>query len=188
MRKVILLILLLFSVTVMAHEKHHQTKPVQSAPVNQTKPAAPTTVAPEEDLEEEHEGEMPGFKEALLSHPHNKIVHFPLALGIAGSIFMFISLKKPEMLTAVRILWLLAALASIAAYFSGQSQEEPFEEGALHEVVELHEKLGTATGICLGLGFLISLSRRLKGLAVIWAIIVFALISVTGYYGGVLAH
>jgi uncharacterized membrane protein len=89
----------------------------------------------------------------LLSHPHNKIVHFPLGFGIAGSIFMIISLKKPEMLTAVRILWLLAALASIGAYFSGQSQEEPFEEGALHEVVELHEKLGTATGICLGLGF-----------------------------------
>jgi len=187
MRKLFLLIFLFIAVAAIAHEKHNQTKAVQSAPAKQG-PGVPTsTSAPEEHAEEE-EGKMPGFKEELLSHPHNKIVHFPVAFGIAGSIFVFVSLKKPEMLTAVRILWLLAALASVGAYFSGQSQEEPFEEGALHEVVELHEKLGTATGICLGVGFLISLSRRLKRLAVFWAMVLFVLISVTGYYGGVLAH
>jgi hypothetical protein len=57
-----LLILLLFSVTVTAHEKHGQTKPVQSAPVKQTEPVAPTTTAPAEHLEEEEEGEMPGLR------------------------------------------------------------------------------------------------------------------------------
>jgi hypothetical protein len=35
---------------------------------------------------------------------------------------------------------------------------------------------------------LISLSRRLKTLTLMWAIALFVLISVTGYYGGVLAH
>ncbi len=188
MRSSFPLILLLFSVAGMAHEKHQQSKPVQSGPAQPVSESSTTTVVPATQAAEDHEGAMPGFKEELFSHPHNKIVHFPLAVGIAGSIFMLVSLKKPELLTAVRILWLLAALASIGAYFSGQSQEEPFEEGALHEVVELHEKLGTATGICLGVGFLISLSRRLKKLAVVWAVLLFALISVTGYYGGVLAH
>ncbi|MCI0606770.1 hypothetical protein L0156_27610, partial [bacterium] len=183
MRKPFLLIFLLFAVAANAHEKHQQTKPVQSAPAKQESAAPPPASAQTEPDGEEYEGEVPGFKEALLSHPHNKIVHFPLALGIAGSLFVFIGLKKPEMLTAVRVLWLLAALAAVGAYFSGQSQEEPFEEGALHDVVELHEKLGTATGVCLGIGFLISLSRRLKKLAVFWAILVFTLISVTGYYG-----
>jgi hypothetical protein len=86
MRKLILLILLLFSVTALAHEKHAQTKPMQSAPVNQTKPAAPTTVAPEnEDLEEEDEGEMPGFKEALLT-----------ATGICLGLGFLISLQSAE--------------------------------------------------------------------------------------------
>jgi uncharacterized membrane protein len=128
------------------------------------------------------------FSGSIQDHAHNKLVHLPIGLGLAGVLFAFITLKKPEMLTAVRILWLLAALGAVAAYFTGQAQEEPFEDGELHEVVELHENLGIATGISLGVGFLLSMSRRLRGLTTIWAIIVLGIVLVTGYYGGYLAH
>jgi uncharacterized membrane protein len=191
MRKLCLLTLMILAVVAGAHEEHKQTRPAQTGPVTKKPETPAATATPVEDMEEgaeEEEREMPRFSEELFNHPHNKIVHFPLAFGIAGAIFVFVSLKKPEMMTAVRILWLLAALASVGAYFSGESQEEPFEKGALHEVVEQHEKLGIATGISLGIGFIISMIRRLRSLAVFWAIVVFALILVTGYYGGVLAH
>jgi hypothetical protein len=59
----VLLFLMLFSVTVTAHEKHNQSKPVQSAPLKQE--SAPPTTAPAEEYMEEQEGEKPGFKERI---------------------------------------------------------------------------------------------------------------------------
>ena len=181
--------LFLSSNPVLAHEKHK--KPDSSgANRNAQEPA----VRIQEEATEKSETPVPvrpvplPFSGPIQEHAHNKLVHLPIGLGLAGVLFAFIALKKPEMLTAVRILWLLAALSGLGAYFTGEAQEEPFEEGALHEVVELHEKLGIGTAISLGIGFLLSLSRRLKGFTAIWAIVVLGMIMVTGYYGGLLAH
>ncbi len=178
---------------VSAHAKHKkeetdQTKQnLQTVPADQAQNPIPETHVNGTPAEVARPVPIP-FSGSMKDHAHNKLVHFPLALGIAGAIFVFISLRKPELMTAVRILWFLAALGALAAYFTGEAQEEPFEDGAMHEIVDLHENLGIATGISLGVGFFLSLIRRLKGVTAIWAIVVFALISVTGYYGGLLAH
>ena len=182
----------LTAVFVSAHEKHDRPSQKETKENVQTKPGEVKTT-PAREVEEQPSPAvirpvpLP-FSGPIQEHAHNKLVHLPIGLGLAGVLFAFINLKKPEMLTAVRVLWLLAALAGIGAYFTGQAQEEPFEDGELHEVVELHENLGIATTITLGIGFLISLGRRFKGLTAIWAVIVLAAILVTGYYGGVLAH
>jgi len=192
-----LLTLILFgfftlSSLLMAHETQHTT---QSAPAGKANP--PGQAVTSADQEEESEGHnaaseaprpvpMP-FSTSMKDHLHNKIVHFPVALGIVGSLFVLISLRKPEMLTAARILWFLAAATAVGAYFSGHLQEGPFESGAMHNIFEVHETLGTVTAIALWVGFFLTLIRRLRGLNILWAIIVLLLASVTGYYGGLLA-
>jgi uncharacterized membrane protein len=183
--------------TGFTHEKHKKNQTTISNEDRQTpdpqnqqnQNASPQPVETEtnEDRVAAQPIPMP-FSGSIREHAHNKLVHLPIGLGLAGVLFAFVALKKPELLTAVRILWLLAAVGAVGAYFTGQAQEEPFEDGELHEVVELHENLGIATGISLGVGFLLSLSRRLRGLTTIWAIVVLGMILVTGYYGGYLAH
>lgn len=180
-----------FVLPVYGHEKHDKPDSSQLNENNQREPEAGEDSSSRANQEKAPPVIRPvpmPFSGPIQEHAHNKLVHLPIGLGLAGVVFAFVALKKPEMLTAVRILWLLAALAGVGAYFTGEAQEEPFEDGELHEVVELHENLGIATAISLGIGFLISLSRRLKGLTAIWAVVVFIAISVTGYYGGILAH
>jgi uncharacterized membrane protein len=128
------------------------------------------------------------FSSPIKDYLHNKIVHFPLALGIAGSLFVLISLKKPEMLTAARILWFLAAVTAVGAYFSGHAQEGEFEHGAMQNILEIHKNLGIVSAVGLWVGFLLTLSRRFRGLSVVVAILVLLAVSVAGYYGGLLAH
>ena len=175
-----------------AHEGHH--KP-QSQPATSGTSTNQTTASSSKEDEEEHEmsseapvpAPMP-FSGDMRNHLHNKIVHFPLALGIAGSLFIFLSLKKPEMLTAARILWFLAAAMAIAAYYSGHAQEDPFEHGAMVNIFHAHENSAIVSACALGVGFFLSLTPRFKGLKVFWAIVILFLLSVTGYYGGLLAH
>jgi uncharacterized membrane protein len=187
-------IVLLTGRVLLAHQGHHkpQSQPAPSGTTtNQTSPSS------SKESEESHEHEtsletpipapMP-FTGDMREHLHNKIVHFPLALGITGSLFIFLSLKKPEMLTAARILWFLAAAFAVAAYFTGHAQEQPFEHGAMENIFHAHENSGTISGISLWVGFFLSLSPRFKGLKVFWAIVILFLLSVTGYYGGLLAH
>ena len=181
------LLSLVIAFALQAHEKHGE-KPKEEKKTETTSPQGQQAVEIKEVEKEEPLPVPLPFSGPILDHAHNKLVHFPLAFGVAGALLVFLSLKKPEMLSAVRVLWLLAALFSVGAYFTGEAQEEPFEEGAKSEIVKIHENLGIATAISLGIGFLLSLSRRLKGLTVIWAILVLAFVSVTGYYGGLLAH
>lgn len=187
----IAIVLLFSAVAVWAHEDHKKSKPQsRQEESHNANPATKTNEVQQNSEAAVREKSIPlPFTESAQEHLHNKLVHVPLGFGIAGVLFAFITLKKPEMLTAVRVLWFLAALGAVGAYFTGEAQEEAFEDDPYkHEVVELHEKLGIATGISFAVGFLISLSRRLKGLAVVWSVIVLLLLSVAGYYGGLLAH
>ena len=177
----------------LAHEHHKpQSQPAPSA-TSTNQPTSSSSKENEESHEHEVSSETPKpapmpFTGDMREHLHNKIVHFPLALGIAGSLFIFLSLKKPEMLTAARILWFLAAAIAIGAYFTGHAQEEPFEHGAMVNIFHAHENSGIASGIALWVGFFILLIPRFRGLKVFWAIVILFLLSVTGYYGGLLAH
>jgi uncharacterized membrane protein len=175
----------------MAHEGHHKkpkTQPAQSQPVAPSPETAnpPATTAPQEVIIEEEK--LPPMSELMFAHMHNKIVHFPLALGLVGALFVFLSIRNPNLTTAAKILWGISAVLAVAAYFSGKLQEEPFEGTYLAETLELHETLGIITGIALWIGFLMLMFPRTKRFAVIWAIVLFLLISATGFYGGVLAH
>ena len=171
-----------------AHEKHNK-KPEPQTQVLQPEesPSTPEAKAAEPEIITEEET-LPSLSELMLTHLHNKIVHFPLAFGMAGALFVLLSRRKPQFESSAKILWGLGAVAAIAAYFTGQLQEEAFENSYLEEILELHENLGIASGLSLWVGFLALMFTRWKQFLMFWAVVVLVVISITGFCGGILAH
>lgn len=191
---VVLFFILCVFLPVFAHQGHHkkpQTQTNVSPPTVQTMQTQTTSgLAPEHEMlsYETSENRDPKtiMKEAMWSHLHNKIIHFPLALGLAASVLILFARKRPEMLFTIRILLIVAALFAVAAYFTGKAQEEPFEKGEMHEFLEFHQWFGIASGICLWAGVIIS--TKAKNLLMPYALLQLILLSVTGFLGGILAH
>jgi uncharacterized membrane protein len=128
------------------------------------------------------------FKAAASSHLHNKIVHFPVALGLVGCLFLIMSSKFESLRPGARWLLFLAALSSIAAIISGGAQEDSVEGAAMKQVLEVHSGLGWATCVGLWLVWLLSFVESTKKW--LWALLVVVgiCIAVTGTLGGALAH
>jgi uncharacterized membrane protein len=131
---------------------------------------------------------MPGIREALVEHPHNKLVHFPLALAVVAALLLVLGRRRVELDVAGRWLVWFAALGGVAAYFSGRLQEEAFEGEPKEWLVNLHEKWGLATAIALVLWALLTLWKPARRHAWLWGLVAAALALVTGIYGGVVAH
>jgi uncharacterized membrane protein len=119
---------------------------------------------------------------------HNKIVHFPLALGLTGALLILLSSKWPQYQPAARLLLILAALSAIPAYFTGQAQSEPFEGKELESILELHEAMGITTAIMLWIGVVLNKIPKLQRWLWIYAILISLVLGVTGFLGGILAH
>jgi len=128
------------------------------------------------------------WREQLFAHMHNKIVHFPIALGLMGAVLALLSRRWSQYESAARLLIVLAALSALGAYFAGRAQEEPFEGSELEEVLEWHERLGVTTTILLWLGVVVSWTPPARRWLWVWALVVLVLIPVTGFFGGILAH
>ena len=208
-----LLMIGLSSHPVYAHKKHKKKKPAtvtqevkkpdevpategekaSSGSLSAPSAAEPANIQPQTpaqvtEPEEETIEELPPLRELLFEHLHNKLVHFPIAFGLAGALFVFLGFKWKEFESPARVMFLLGGIFAIAAYFTGQSQAEAFEDSFLHEYVELHEKLGITTGVMLWLSFFMSINPKLRRFLWIAAALLVIVISITGFYGGILAH
>ncbi|MCS7311895.1 MAG: hypothetical protein NZ742_03160 [Acidobacteria bacterium] len=128
------------------------------------------------------------WREQLFAHVHNKIVHFPIALGLMGAVLALLSLRWSQYASATRLLIVLAALWALASYFTGQAQEAAFKGSELEGVLEWHERLGIATTILLWLGVVVIWTPPARRWLWVWALIVLVLIPLTGFLGGILAH
>jgi uncharacterized membrane protein len=131
---------------------------------------------------------MPPVREALLEHPHNKLVHFPLALALAAALLLVLARRRSELDVAGRWLVWLAALGGVAAYFSGRLQKEAFEGEPKAWLVNLHEKWGLATAIVLLGWALLTLWQPARKHAWLWGLVAAALVLITAFYGGIVAH
>lgn len=159
-------------------------------------PSEATTTAPAAAPEApESEGERPetppiqvSVKDAVFSHLHNKVVHFPLALGMAGALFLLLSYRRPHLLPAARLLLVLAALSAVAAYFTGRAQEEDFEDGALSAYLARHALMGKISAATLALSAALSFVARARPWLWLLALAIIAMLSFTGLLGGILAH
>lgn len=180
---------LLGSTFLIAHEGHKKKKPE----ILPTYTAQSSTKAETPAPQEQEQAPVPRdvqtiMRESAFSHFHNKIIHFPLALGITASLLIFFSKRRPEMLPAIRILLVIAAIFAVAAYFTGKAQEEPFEHGEMHDIFEWHERMGIASAILLWVGIFTSGSERTRKWFPFYAVLQFAALAVTGFLGGILAH
>jgi len=92
------------------------------------------------------------------------------------------------MLPAIRWLMLVAALGSVAAYVSGTIQAVAYGGSAKEWVVDLHERLGIASSLALWLWAVSFWVRPLRNRSFLIGMVANALLAVTGFFGGIIAH
>jgi uncharacterized membrane protein len=132
------------------------------------------------------------------THLHAMIVHFPIALLLAGFLSEVIGFttKKEFFRNAAGYLLMLGALGSIAAYFSGDFAGEGIEEGPLEGPMELHEQaaiftlwLSIAAAVFKAGVFYFKTNlawTRWTGILLFAAVV--GAVSYTGYLGGQLVY
>jgi uncharacterized membrane protein len=129
------------------------------------------------------------------THFHPMVVHFPIALILIGFLADLISLffKQEKCLTKTGFyLMIVGTLSAIVAYISGNFFTEHPEEGAIHEVFELHESAALITLIIMLVASIIRIFLVVRKLdETNWKWLVFALylagtiaVSITGFWGG----
>jgi uncharacterized membrane protein len=132
------------------------------------------------------------------THFHAMVIHFPIALIMAGFLSEIISLfsKKEFFRHASIYLLLLGALGASVAYISGSYAGEGIEEGPLKIPMELHEQ---AAGITLWLAIIAALfnvilyflkydRRWTKWVFIILITALAGSVTTTGYLGGQLVY
>jgi uncharacterized membrane protein len=184
-----------------AHKGHASPSPSPPPAAASEPPAGPLSAeeaeaAPPADSPMEVSGDLADqgamaaipWRTAFTEHLHNKIVHFPLALGLAAAVFFMIAPRWPAYEPAARLLLIAGALAAVAAFFSGRAQEDQFDDSPFHSVVGLHEKFGITTAITLWVGVALSFWARARRLMPLYGILLLLLLACTGFLGGVLSH
>jgi uncharacterized membrane protein len=164
-----------------------------SAQVEEASPAPADEATLVAEPEPENPEELPAlqvipWQSALTSHLHNKIVHFPLAFGLAAAVLFIVGPRWPAYQPAARLLLIVAAAAAVAAYFSGRAQESVFDDSPFHSVVELHETLGITSALTLFAGVALSFQERARRYMPLYGVLLVLVLAATGFLGGVLSH
>ncbi len=176
-----LALLFLAAGTALAH-KNHEPSPSPEAVAEE-----PVEALPAEDPEPGALEVIP-WRDAFTGHLHNKVVHFPLAFGLAAGVMLLVAPRWPAYEPAARVLLVIAALVAVAAYFSGQAQEAAFEDSPFHSVVELHETFGIASGLTLAAGVALSFWSAARRFMPVYGLVLIGVLAFTGFLGGVLSH
>lgn len=126
--------------------------------------------------------------EMSLMHIHNKMVHFPIAIGVFAFLFSLLHLKWKNYDRAILIMVAAGFLFSAVAYFTGNNQAQPFVGTGKEWVVNLHRYFGISVLSSYLVWLIFLLIAKIKKYAWIIGAILFLLVSVTGFLGGVIAH
>jgi len=132
------------------------------------------------------------------THLHAMIIHFPIALLMAGFLSEIIALfvKKEFFSNTAFYLLLLGAMGATVAYITGSYAGEGIEEGPLKIPMELHQQAATFTlvlAIITALFRIVIFYFKYNRKWVIWTgIILFTAlagsVARTGYLGGQLVY
>ena len=132
------------------------------------------------------------------THFHAMIIHFPIALLIAGLFSELLGLitKKDFFKNAAVFLLILGALGAIVAFISGNMAGEGIEEGPLKQALVRHELSATITlwvAIITALLRVLTYYFKYNRSWVNWAFIILftalaGSVATTGYYGGQLVY
>jgi uncharacterized membrane protein len=132
-------------------------------------------------------------------HLHPMIVHFPIALIIAGFVAEVGSLffRKEKCLSKTGFyLMILGSLAAIAAWSTGQLFTEEPSQGEILKIFQKHETGGFITMILITAGaafrvWLLIVKKEetsLKWIAFTFYLLAFAAVSFTGFMGGIMVY
>jgi len=126
--------------------------------------------------------------EEIFEHLHNKIVHFPIAIGVLAFFFSLLQLKRKNYDTTVLILVVTGLVFSVLSFFTGLNQVQPFEGTSKYWVVELHRNFGISVMITYFVWVFFLLVDKIKKYEWIIGAIIFVMILITAFLGGVIAH
>ena len=140
-----------------------------------------------EDLQPRHEFALK-FWHSLTGHLHNKAVHIPIGFGLAAFFLSTLALRWHEYQPGVRWLVLVAAMGATAAFITGTAQAMNLEGGSKDWVIDIHRALGITTMSVLWLWAATFWIRPLRRWSWFAGLVAASLITITGFYGGVLAH
>ncbi|NJD21597.1 MAG: hypothetical protein FIA82_02850 [Melioribacter sp.] len=193
----LIFLLTAFSFNIYAHGKEHDkhkkvkadtltivdgdTIAVNGHPKNYKMP-----MMTKEEMQEEKFELKPS--EEIFEHLHNKIVHFPIAIGVIAFFFSLLHLRRKNYNTTILILVVLGLAFSVLAFFTGLNQVQPFEGTNKYWVVELHRNFGISILITYFIWLFFLLVDKIKKYAWIIGAIIFVLILITAFLGGVIAH
>jgi uncharacterized membrane protein len=125
---------------------------------------------------------------ALFEHMHNKIVHFPIALGLSAAVILLGGARWEAYRPVAAWLLTVAAVFGLAAYFTGGAQAQAFQGTPTWDLVGKHAVQGTLTALLLVAGAALSRVRAVQRWLWIYAIFLILAISFTGLLGGLIAH
>lgn len=138
--------------------------------------------------EEKNEPFTFNIQSEIFSHLHNKLVHFPIALGVLAFVFTLLNFKQSIFDKAILITVIIGFLFSVLAVFSGLSQSTPFENTNKEWLVQIHQNFGIAALFAYFVWIIFLLIDKIKKYAWIISLVVFILVLLTGFLGGVIAH
>lgn len=138
------------------------------------------------------------------THLHLLLNHFPIIGTLIGSSLMLwgIIRNQTNIKTTSSILLVLMAIIAIPVYLTGEPAEESVEKlpGVLESMIELHEDAASLAIWLMGITGIVALwalflERRKSKIAknaflatFLFAVICFAAMARTGYYGGQIRH
>jgi uncharacterized membrane protein len=124
---------------------------------------------------------------ALVSHMHNKIIHFPIAIGILAMLLSFLDTGRQSDIAMELLLWLGWASA-LAAGVTGYVQAAAFDGPGTDWILPLHRALGIAVCALYTVWLCVVQRRRNRMLAQITGVVLSVIIILAAFFGGVLAH
>jgi uncharacterized membrane protein len=165
-----------------AHQGHAHASPSPSAPA----PASPALVSPSPSARPA--SARIDWHAALFEHLHNKIVHFPIALGLTAAVILLGRERWAAYQPVAAALLAVAAVFGIAAYLTGGAQAGPFMGTPTEALVKQHGTQGTVTVIALVAGAILIRVRPAQRWIWFYALFLILAISFTGLLGGLVAH
>ena len=180
----VLVVLFLGPGSLRAHEGHEKTAlSPESSQVQEVPEAGGALLTTPSSIPE-----RPDLFRSLTEHVHNKLVHFPIALGLVAVLFIWLALRWPGLETSAEILVWLAVLSVMLTVITGLLQAAPFQDTPKEVWVNRHRLLGLATAAALFLWGLLFRFRIHARWIRLWSLAVALLLSLTGSLGGLLSH
>jgi uncharacterized membrane protein len=182
----------MIALNLSAHEhKNHEHKDTVSDSLSQKLDTSVINYEKNVMSQEKTKTEEPfklNYIEEVFEHVHNKLIHFPIALSLLAFLFTLLNLKWKQFEYSIKYIVLISAIFSIPTVITGLNQAGNFAGDLKEWIVGIHKILGIISMSVLWIWMIFLTINPLKRFAWIIGLIGFILITITSFYGGIVAH